>query len=124
MISMDIASRLLHPSLGILLTLVFGFWLSRRGRPYNGLLFNIHKLVALATVLLSGMAVFQLLKGKDAAAGVIILVAIATASVIVLFASGAFLSANKGEYRVMKSVHNSAPVFAVLSMVSLLFLLT
>lgn len=36
---------------------VSGLWLGSAGRPYNGLLFNVHKLVALgALVLLAGMA--------------------------------------------------------------------
>lgn len=29
---------------------VSGFWLSRSGKPYNGIVFNIHKLIALVAV--------------------------------------------------------------------------
>ncbi len=33
------------------LTLAFGVWLSQAGKPYNPVLFNIHKLTALAAVI-------------------------------------------------------------------------
>jgi hypothetical protein len=120
---MDILSKLLNPILGFLLTLVFGFWLSRKGKPYNGMLFNVHKLIALATVILFGMTVYRLSKDMDVVTLVIVLLAIAALSVIALFASGAFMSVGKGEYRVWKLVHNIAPVAAVLAIVPAAYLL-
>ena len=38
---MDITSKFITPGIVFLLTLVFGFWLSNAGKPYNGILFNI-----------------------------------------------------------------------------------
>jgi hypothetical protein len=43
---LHILSRFVIPGIVFILTLAFGFWLSRSGRPYNGLLFNIHQLIA------------------------------------------------------------------------------
>jgi hypothetical protein len=120
---MEFASRLLNPIFCFLLTLVFGFWLSRRGKPYNGLLFNVHKLVALAAVILSVMVLYRLLKVLDLATLTILLLVTAASSVITLFVSGAFMSANLGEYRVMKLIHNISPFILVIAMGSMFFLL-
>lgn len=117
------ASKLFNPAIGFLLTLAFGFWLSRKGKPYNGLLFNLHKLIALGTVILTAMAVYQALKVIDTSATIILLLIIAALSGIALFASGALMSAGKGEYRVMKLIHNVSPVALILAMLATVYLL-
>ena len=40
-----------------LLILFSGYWLSRSGKPYNTIVFTIHKLIALAAVVLLGLAI-------------------------------------------------------------------
>lgn len=113
---MEILSRLVNPLFGFFLTLAFGFWLSRRGKPYNGLLFNAHKLTALATVILSVMVIYQLLNIGDFSTLIIALLVIAALSVIELFVSGALMSAGKGEYRLMKLIHNISPFVLVVAL--------
>jgi hypothetical protein len=119
----ELLSRLLNPALGFLVTVAFGFWLSRLGKPYHGLLFNVHKLIALATVILAGLAVNQVLKGMDVATLIALLLVLAALSVIALFVSGALMSAAKGEYRVMKLVHNLSPFILVIAMGMTVYLL-
>jgi hypothetical protein len=101
----------------------FGFWLSKLGKPYNGLLFNFHKLIALATVILAGLAVYQTIKVLDGAALIFLLLVLAALSIIALFASGALMSAGKGEYSVMKLVHNISPFILVITMGTTVYLL-
>lgn len=120
---MDIVSRLFNPTLGFLVTVAFGFWLSKLGKPYNGLLFNFHKLIALATVILAGLAVYQTIKVLDGAALIFLLLVLAALSIIALFASGALMSAGKGEYSVMKLVHNISPFILVITMGTTVYLL-
>ena len=43
-----------------LILLLSGLGLRRSGRPYNGLLFNFHKLIALTTVVILGMSIFRI----------------------------------------------------------------
>ncbi len=83
------------------LTLAFGIWLSRSGRPFNALLFNLHKLIALGAVVTAGLQVARLLKGQTPAAEIILLAA-AAISVLALFITGALLS-----------LKNPAPVFVL-----------
>lgn len=59
---MDSTLTALMPEFGFLTTLIFGFWLSRKRKPYNGILFNIHKLVALSTVIVTVMQVYAMIK--------------------------------------------------------------
>lgn len=120
---MEIISRLLNPILGFLLTVVFGFWLSRRGKPYHGLLFNVHKLIALATVILVVMAISQVFKVMDVGTLIVLLLVLAALSVIALFVSGALMSAGKAEYHAMKLIHNISPFILVLTMGYAVYLL-
>ena len=113
---MEILSGFLNPTVGFFMTLGFGFWLSRRGKPYNGLLFNVHKLVALATVILTVVTINRMIKVVDLVTPAILLLVIAALSVIALFVSGALMSADKGEYRMMKLMHNISPFALVIAM--------
>ena len=121
---MDITSRFVTPGIVFLLTLVFGFWLSRSGKPYNGILFNIHKLIALGTVILTSVQVYKSFKILEPQSLLIISLISAVICVLVLFASGAFLSIGNVNYETAKLTHNIALVGAVLAMGSSIYLLS
>lgn len=116
-------TKFLLPGIAFILTLVFGFWLSHVGKPYNGLLFNVHKLIALGAVVATVIQLVKLLKGADALALVIVLLVVAALCVIALFASGALMSIGKLDYALMLTVHRVAPVVLVVAMVIVIFML-
>ena len=99
-----------------ILTLVFGFWLSRLGKPYNGILFNVHKLIALGAVVVTAIQMVKLLRGMETQALVIVLLVVAALCVIALFASGALMSAGKLEYNLMLAIHRVAPFVLVVGL--------
>jgi len=105
------------PGLVFLLTLVFGFLLSRSGKPYNGILFNLHKLVALGMVIYSGWQFYQWLKGANAPREQTVLLVAAALCVIALFASGGQLSAGKLDYALMLTTHRIAPMVLIIALV-------
>jgi len=41
-------SKMIYTGIFFLFIFLSGFWVSRLGKPYNGLFFNIHKLIGLA----------------------------------------------------------------------------
>ena len=41
-------SKVIGSGVFFLFIFIFGFWLSRLGKPYNQILFNVHKLIGLA----------------------------------------------------------------------------
>jgi hypothetical protein len=120
---MDILSKFIVPGILFALTLVFGFWLSRLGKPYNGILFNIHKLIALGTVILVGVESFGLMKETNLQFIVIALFTVAGLCAVALFASGALMSLEKLDYSITLAVHRVAPILAVVAMGMIFYLL-
>jgi hypothetical protein len=119
---MDMISKFLIPILLFVLTLVFGFWMSRLGKPYNGALFNIHKLIALGAVVFAAIQI-----NKTGIAGSPLLIAalvLLGLCIVALFVSGAFLSIGNVRYETVKLIHNIAPVLAVLAIGSIIYLLS
>jgi hypothetical protein len=121
---MDTITKFATPGIVFLLTLVFGIWLSLLGKPYNGILFNIHKLVALGTVIVMVNQLSKMLKSADSLALVIALLVLAGLCVVALFASGALLSMDKLDYALMLTIHRVTPFLLVISMVLTIYLLT
>lgn len=112
---MDTLSAFRLPALGFLLTVAFGFWLSRLGKPYNGLLFNAHKLIALGAVILAGLRTNDMLKTSEPQTLLMVLIILIGLCALTLFVSGAFLSIGNADYQIVKFIHNLAPVALVLA---------
>jgi len=121
---MEIASKFIAPGIVFLLTLVFGFWLNNSGKPYNGILFNIHKLIALGAVVATAMQIYNIFKVMGSQSPIVILVILAAICVVALFASGAFLSIGNLNYQLMKTIHNIAPVLIVIAMALTIYFLS
>jgi hypothetical protein len=120
---MELANRFITPGILFVLTLAFGFWLSHAGKPYNGLLFNVHKLIALGAVVL---VIIQLTKTPNLLIPVSLVavgLGLAAFSVIALFVSGALMSAGKLDYALMLTIHRVAPVALVVGWGVSMFLL-
>jgi predicted CDP-diglyceride synthetase/phosphatidate cytidylyltransferase len=105
---MELANRFITPGILFLLTLAFGFWLSHAGKPYNGILFNVHKLIALGAVVLAGIQFYKMLHTFDGL--LVVLLFLLALCVIALFASGALMSAGKLDYALMLTIHRIAPL--------------
>lgn len=101
---MSIAQKIIGSGLLLLLTIILGVWLSSSGKPYNGIIFNIHKLIALALVLFTSISFYSLLKNAEIIS-IVVLIIITILSVIALFVSGAFLSIGNTPYSLLKNVH-------------------
>ncbi len=113
---MDTFSKFTFPGILLVLTLAFGFWLSSAGKPYNGILFNIHKLIALGGVVYAGWQFAQLLKTADSPALLPVILVVAVLGVITIFASGGLLSAGKLDYALVLTIHRIAPVVLVVGL--------
>ena len=112
------------PGALFLLTLASGVWVSRIGRPINGLVLTLHKLIALAAVIWAGVVLYGMLRGVGGQALALALVIVAGAAAVALFATGALLSQSKPARRVLLGVHQAAPVLAALSTAGAAILLT
>ncbi len=116
-------SKFLFPGIAFILTLVFGFWVTHVGKPYNVALFNIHKLIALGVVVATVIQLVKTLKNTDTQALIILSLVVAALCVIALFASGALMSMDKLDYALMLTIHRVAPVVLVIAMVVVMLML-
>jgi hypothetical protein len=110
------------PVIVLVVTLAFGLWLSRTGKPYNWLLFNIHKLTALAVVVLT---VLQLIRAPGSADSLLLLIAVLALAALCVagsFVSGAFMSMNRRGYSNLLAIHKIGSLGVTLTMALAVFL--
>jgi hypothetical protein len=120
-----ITSKLILAGVLFLLTLISGVILSRSGRPFSIGLVTIHKLVALGTMVLIGIAVNQVYKTADGKAligmGVLIITGVLF---LALIATGALLTREEMQLpEVVMRIHQLAPLLALASSAMTIFLL-
>ena len=120
---MDPAVKFVTPGVLFILTLVFGFWLSRSGKPYHTLIFNIHKLIALAAVVVAATQTFNALRIGETQPILIGLLVVIGVCAVALFVTGALMSANKATGRAALTIHKIAPLLAALAALGTLYLL-
>jgi hypothetical protein len=109
-----IASRIMICGLLFLFTLISGVWVSHSGKPINLVIFTIHKLIALATVIVIVMNVYQLYRAVDIRTFVEpVVIAVTGLLFIVLFISGALLSLGKSLSGAILRIHQVAPLLAL-----------
>jgi hypothetical protein len=109
---MDNVSRFALPGVVFLLTLASGVWLSYAGKPLNTLIFNVHKLIALAAVLASAARVYGVLDRVRAQIPLTALVILVALCVAALFASGALMSMSKPGYGSLLTIHKAGLLLA------------
>ncbi len=108
----------------MLLVYVFGFWVSTLGKPYHGLLFNLHKLIALGAVILGVIRVSNLLKDANIQFVMIALAAVCVLCIVVLFATGALMSVGRLRHAPLLIIHRIALTALPLAVTSMLYFLT
>ena len=75
-----------------IITLVSGIWLSKTGKPYQTLPFNLHKLIALAFIVITYFIYRSIFKSIDTYNLALILTIICGLVAVVLLATGGMLS--------------------------------
>jgi hypothetical protein len=120
---MALAAPYFMPGLLFLLTLASGAWLGLLGRPFNSLLFNLHKLIALGAVIVTGLLLRAVLRTAGVQPVPLALVIVAALSAIALFVSGALLSIGRVSYRALVTVHRVAAAVLLGALGVLLYVL-
>ena len=118
------APKLALAGLLFLFSLGSGLRLSRSGKPYKTGIFTLHKLIALATIILIGVNVNALYQPMDGMSVLeMTLVPLTALLFLALFVSGALLSIGKPDNGAVLKVHQGAPLLALLSSAASLYLL-
>lgn len=100
-----VTSRVVITGVLLLFTLVSGIWLSNSGKPINGAVFNVHKLIALAMVVFMGVTVHHLTRGTDLRATALTAIVATGLLLVSLFVSGALLRTGKLAYPTLLGTH-------------------
>ena len=120
---MNIFKLMLLPGTLFLVIIGFGLWVSRAGKPYNFFLFNVHKLIALGAVILTGIRVINLDPFNNFPNMAILLIGLAILGVIGMFATGAIMSIKDEVPRAALLVHKIFAAAILLSFVSAIYLI-
>ena len=106
-----------------ILSLASGAWLSHLGKPINILVVTIHKLISLATVLFTGLAIYHFSRAAAISSSEVNAILVTGLLFLLLFITGALLSAGKPVNRVVSVTHKIAPFLSVISTAVTIFLL-
>ena len=108
-----------------LLTVIFGLIVSRSGRPFSIALVTVHKLSAVAAVVLVGLAVNQLRQTGDGLVLIEIgLIVISALLFVALIATGALLTREEMQLpEVVLKIHQVAPLLTLISSTVTVYLL-
>ena len=108
-----VSPRILYCGLGFVITVLSGILLSNAGRPLNSLIFTVHKLVAVATMILTAVSVRGLYRSVDIQALYPALIVVTVLFFVALLVSGALLSFDKLALAATLRVHQIAPLLAI-----------
>ena len=112
---MNIFKLMILPGCLFLIILGFGLWVSKVGKPYNNVLFNIHKLIALGAVILTALRIFKLDPFITFPNLAIVLIALAVLCAIGMFATGAVMSIKDDVPKAALLVHRILPAIIFIS---------
>ena len=119
-----IVSRPAIAGLLLLFTLASGVWLSHAGKPLNMVSFTIHKLIALATVIVIVVNVYHLYRAVDIRTAVeLVVIAFIGLLFIALFITGALLSRSNPLPEAILRIHQVAPLLALVFSAVTMYLL-
>ncbi|MHB1395032.1 MAG: hypothetical protein ACYCYE_18650 [Clostridia bacterium] len=120
---MNIIQRLLSSGILLLLTIGTGVWLSNLGKPYNTLIFTVHKLIALATAVITAVLIRFLLKNVEIKTIILTLIIVSVLFALALFITGAIMSLGMAPYRLFKTVHSIATILTAVTTVAVVYFL-
>ena len=121
-----ITSKLIGAGILFLFTLISGVILHHSSRPLSIGLVTLHKLIAVGTAVLVGMAVNQLYKTVDGKVFIEIgLMVISALLLLALIATGALLTREEMQLPdLVLNIHKVAPLLALISSTLTIFLLS
>ncbi len=107
-----------------LFTIGTGIWLSNYGRPLNSILFNIHKLIALISVIYTVVIIRNIIKNIEVKSLILVLIIFSALLIIALFVTGAFLSPGKPANGLLLIIHNISMVSFVITVIATFYFLS
>ncbi len=101
---------------------IFGFILSRAGKPYPAVLFNVHKLIALGALVYLAITVYNLHRAAALTPAQIGLVVFTGLCFVVTIVAGGLLNIDKSP-AFLSTIHRFSPYMTLLATAGTLYLL-
>jgi hypothetical protein len=113
------------PVIGLLFIflLLSGVWLSNSGKPLNTLIFTIHKLIALATVIVLAVAIYQSRTAVEMNAAIWVAIIVTGLLFVAMFVTGALLSIIQPTNEVVLTIHRVIPFLVAISTAATVYLM-
>jgi heme A synthase len=99
---------------------ISGFWLSGVGKPYDSLVINVHKLIALAAVVIFVVILVRAGRAARLRANEITAAVVAGLFFLGLFVTGGLTSALTPAPAIIRQLHHILPYAAVLAVMGLI----
>lgn len=118
-----VLSKILSTGVFFLFILLTGFWLTRSGKPYHAVLFNIHKFIALGAIV---YLVVTITKMRQAATlGPLEVIAIVAAGLLFIatMVTGGLWSITQPMPAIIRTGHHLLPYLTMLATAAVLYLL-
>jgi hypothetical protein len=118
-------TKLIAAGILFLFTIISGVIVSHSGRPLNSVLVTMHKLIAIGTVVLIGIALNQMYKTVNGKEFIELSLTIITAVLfLALIATGALLTREEMQFpKVVLIIHQVAPLLTLISSAVTVYLL-
>ena len=115
--------KLIISGILFLFLILSGMWLNLMGRPLNTIVFSLHKIIAISTIVLLVLSILNLQKGKVLQQFEIWAIVLSGLFILMAFVSGGLLSFETRVNNFTLMVHKLAPYVALVSLViAVLFL--
>lgn len=115
--------RLAGTALFFVLIFLFGFWLSRSGKPYNAAVFTFHKLIALGAGVFLVLTIYKVNQAVPLNPTQILAIVICAVCFAVTVVTGGLLSIDKAMPLFVLRLHQITPYLTLLSTAATLYLL-
>lgn len=117
------ASKIILSAISFIIVIVSGILMSRLGKPYQAVLFNIHKLISLAAIVLAAIALNNFRKASGLSSQQLTLVIAIAIFVLATLATGGIISAKEEPAKIILMIHKIMPVLIVIGLTTFLIIL-
>ena len=93
-----------------ILMILSGIWMSRKGKPYNVLLFNFHKLISVATLVMIILIILAWSQVSSLTGSFMVLMILAGLVFVILMITGGLLNVKKETPPALLYTHRISPI--------------
>lgn len=108
--------------LSSLIVFASGMWLTRSGKPYSGILVNVHKLISLAGVVLLALATRQQTRGGNLGSAQVVSIVVTGLLLVANIVTGGLASVDRTIPRAVLVAHRITPFVGLVAAAATVYL--